>query len=57
MGYRVLGYLVWRGGKWYIRRRVSGGFRKTAAFGVLGAALIGGAVAVQRAAGRDNGSS
>jgi len=21
-GYRLIGYLVWRGGKWYLRRRL-----------------------------------
>ena len=24
MGYKILGFIVWQGGKWYLRRRVSG---------------------------------
>jgi hypothetical protein len=29
-GYKLLGYLVWRGGKWYLRQRLPSA-RKTAA--------------------------
>jgi hypothetical protein len=27
MGYKLLGYLVWQGGKWYARRRLRGARR------------------------------
>jgi hypothetical protein len=56
MGYKVLGYMVWQGGKWYIRRRVSGGLRKSLALGGLGAAIAGGAVLAQRAGRSQAGS-
>ena len=40
MGYKILGYVVWNGGKWYARRRfgvlVS---RKAAAAGIVGVAV------------------
>jgi hypothetical protein len=39
-GYKLLGYVVWRGGKWYLRRRLPS-TRVLAA-----AALTGGAAAV-----------
>jgi hypothetical protein len=47
MGYRILGYLVWQGGKWYVRRRFRGASRKLALAGVAGL-VIAGAVAAQR---------
>ncbi len=47
MGYKLLGFAVWQGGKWYVRRRVSGAARK-AALGGLAALIVGGAIAVQR---------
>jgi hypothetical protein len=47
MGYKLLGFAVWQGGKWYLRRRMSGVARK-AAVGVLGAAIVGGLIAAQR---------
>ncbi len=53
MGYKVLGYLVWRGGKWYIRRRVAGGARKKLAMAGLVALALGGALAAGRAASGD----
>ena len=42
MGYEVLGFAVWRAGKWYVRRRVrqavpSG---RTVALGLAGAAVL-----------------
>ena len=43
MAYKVLGYLVWRGAKWYLRRSY-GRFlpsRKVAAMGLVGAAVAG----------------
>jgi hypothetical protein len=47
MGYKILGFAVWHGGKWYARRRLRGATRKLAVAGVAGL-LIAGAVAVQR---------
>jgi len=48
MGYKLLGFVVWQGGKWYLRRRFEGLSRKLA-IGGLGALLLGGAaVTVQR---------
>ena len=54
MGYKVLGYVVWHGGKWYARRRLPGAAPKLALAGLAGVALAGGVivggVAVARAA-------
>jgi hypothetical protein len=52
MGYKLLGFAVWQGGKWYVRRRVAGAARK-AALGGLAAAVVGGLIAVQRAQSGD----
>jgi hypothetical protein len=49
MGYKILGFAVWQGGKWYLRRRLQGARRK-AAIGGLAALVIAGAVAAQRQA-------
>ena len=48
MGYKVLGYVVWQGGKWYVRRRMPGSAPKLALAGIAGAALAGGALVAQR---------
>jgi hypothetical protein len=50
MGYKVLGFAVWQGGKWYLRRRFHGSTRKLAIAGLAGALLAGGIVAQRRAA-------
>jgi hypothetical protein len=56
-GYKILGYAVWRGGKWYLRRtylRRLPSARVTGAIAAAVAALtLGGAIAllVRRAAG------
>ena len=50
MGYKVLGFLVWQGGKWYVRRRVPGPRAKLAAAGVSAAVVAGVLVAGRRAA-------
>ena len=42
-GYKLLGYVVWRGGKWYLRRRLPSA-RKVAL--AAGAVLTGTVVAV-----------
>ena len=49
--YRLLGYVVWQGGKWYLRKRLPS--RRTLALaGALGAgALTAAAVAAKRLAG------
>ena len=33
MGYKLLGYAVWQGGKWYLRRKFPGAGRKLATHG------------------------
>ncbi len=50
MGYKVLGFLVWQGGKWYVRRRVSGTRAKLAMAGVSAAVVAGVLVAGRQAA-------
>jgi hypothetical protein len=54
MGYKLLGYVVWQGGKWYARRRLPSAPPKAAvAAGVAGVVLASGAlVAVQRRSAR-----
>jgi xanthosine utilization system XapX-like protein len=50
MGYKILGWTVWKGAKWYLRRR-SPAPAKLALMGVAGVAVAGLAVAgVRRAA-------
>ncbi len=46
-GYKLLGYLVWHGGRWYVRRRYGGIARRVTA-GTLVVVLIGGAAVAQR---------
>ncbi len=50
MGYKILGFAVWQGGKWYVRRRMRGSARKAAIAGAAGLAAVG-AVAVVRQQG------
>ena len=47
MGYKLLGFVVWQGGKWYIRRRYSGVAAKAALAG-LGVAVVAGGVVAAR---------
>jgi hypothetical protein len=49
MAYKVLGWAVWHGGKWYLRRRFAGFSRKLATAG-LAAVLVAGLVVAQRQA-------
>jgi hypothetical protein len=49
MKYKVLGFAVWNGGKWYLRRRYGDTPRKLFAAGVIAAALTGTVVAQRRA--------
>ncbi len=52
MGYKLLGFAVWQGSKWYLRRRMSGTAAKLALAGV-GAAVVAGALVAGRQAGGD----
>jgi hypothetical protein len=47
MGYKVLGFAVWQGSKWYLRRRMSGARAKVAIAGV-GAAVVAGVLVAGR---------
>jgi hypothetical protein len=49
MGYKVLGFAVWQGSKWYLRRRMRGARAKVAIAG-LGAALVAGVLVAGRQA-------
>jgi hypothetical protein len=49
MGYKVLGFAVWKGSKWYLRRRMSGMKSKVAIAGVGAVLLAGAAVAGRQA--------
>jgi hypothetical protein len=41
MGYKLLGYIVWRGAKWYAKRRFQGAQRSLAITGVGALVLVG----------------
>jgi hypothetical protein len=47
MGYKLLGYAVWQGGKWYLRRRYGSAPRKLIAGGIV-TLVIAGALVAQR---------
>jgi hypothetical protein len=49
MKYKVLGFAVWNGARWYIRRRYGGTSRKVFAAGVVAAVVAGTAFAQRRA--------
>jgi hypothetical protein len=49
MGYKILGFAVWQGSKWYLRRRMSGLRAKAAIAGVGALVLAGVAVAGRQA--------
>jgi len=49
MGYKILGFAVWQGSKWYLRRRVGGPKSKVAILGVGALVLAGAAVAGRQA--------
>ncbi len=55
MKYKIVGYLVWQTGTWYLRRRLRGAGTKLAVAGGAGLLLAGGAAAVA-AQRRVNGS-
>ncbi|MGN6871399.1 MAG: hypothetical protein ACTHMY_23630 [Solirubrobacteraceae bacterium] len=48
MGYKVLGFVVWQGAKWYLRRKLPDSSRKLAIAGVAGAVLVTGAAIALR---------
>lgn len=50
MGYKVLGFAVWQGTKWYLRRRATGVKAKAAIAGAGALVLAGAAVAGRQAA-------
>jgi hypothetical protein len=50
MAYKLLGYVVWQGGKWYVRHRMPAAAPKIALAGIAGAAFAGGALVAQRRA-------
>ena len=49
MGYKILGFAVWQGSKWYMRRRMGGVKAKLAIAGV-GALVVAGVAAAGRQA-------
>jgi hypothetical protein len=49
MGYKLLGFVVWQGARWYLRRRFAGATRKLALAALGGALVAGVAVGAQRA--------
>jgi hypothetical protein len=57
MGYKLLGYLVWHAGGWYLRRRLARRSRRPTRLalagvaGVAGAAVLGGALVARRRSG------
>jgi hypothetical protein len=52
VAYKILGYAVWNGGKWYVKRRYTGGgAKRVAALGIIGAAVAALVVAGSRRSG------
>ena len=53
VGYKILGFVVWQGGKWFVRRKVDSALsgRRVAAVGVVALAVTALAVLAAR---RDN---
>jgi hypothetical protein len=55
MGYKILGYAVWHGGKFYVKRRFGGGGSSARRYVALGVLAVGvGALVVK---GTQHGSS
>lgn len=50
-GYKLLGYVVWHGGKWYVRRRLPSGRASALAAGATLSALAAAALLARRAVG------
>ena len=51
MRYKVIGFAVWQGGKWYLRRRVRNSSRKLAIAGLTTAVGVGVLVAQRQIRG------
>jgi hypothetical protein len=51
MGYKALGFVVWQGGKWYARRKLTGAPARLAVAG-LGAAVVAGVLVAGRQTSR-----
>jgi hypothetical protein len=49
MGYKILGFIVWQGGRLFVRSRFTG-FQRKAIVAGLGAVVIAGVVAAGRGA-------
>jgi len=49
MGYKILGFAVWQGSKWYMRRR-AGGVKAKLAIAGAGALVVAGVAAAGRQA-------
>jgi hypothetical protein len=48
MGYKLLGFVVWRGAKWYVGKRFPHAQRNLAIAGVVGVLVAAVAVGAQR---------
>jgi hypothetical protein len=53
-GYKILGFLVWQAGKWYLRRRFPDARDKVALAGVGGLLLLGAAAGARVALSQRN---
>ena len=53
MGYKLLGFAVWQGAKWYLHRRFPHAQRNLAIAGVTGVLVAAAAVGAQRARSSD----
>ena len=47
MGYKLVGYIVWKGGKWYVRRRAHEA-RRSLAIGAVVALVLAGVLTAPR---------
>lgn len=54
MGYKLLGFVVWQGARWYLRRRMSGTKAKVAVAGAGVLAAAGVALAARQAITHDD---
>lgn len=54
MGYKVLGFVVWRGARWYLHRRMSGTKAKVAVAGAGALVAAGVALAARQAVSGDD---
>jgi hypothetical protein len=53
-GYKILGFVVWQAGKWYLRRRYPDASEKLALAGVAGLVLVVAAAGARAAMGNRN---